>query len=65
MMKKHQSLLKRYSAYKDSGIEWIGEVPEHWMIGKIRRVLNILTDFTANGSFADLKRQKNLVNTKS
>ncbi|MGB9812860.1 MAG: restriction endonuclease subunit S [Thermovenabulum sp.] len=23
---------KRYERYKDSGIEWIGEVPEHWEI---------------------------------
>ncbi|MBC8207862.1 MAG: hypothetical protein H8E79_01675 [Desulfobulbaceae bacterium] len=23
----------RYQAYKDSGIEWLGEVPEHWTFG--------------------------------
>lgn len=22
--------MKRYEAYKDSGVEWIGEIPEHW-----------------------------------
>lgn len=22
--------LRKYPAYKDSGIEWIGEIPEHW-----------------------------------
>src|ERR1035437_5447381 len=22
--------LTRYSKYKDSGVEWLGEVPEHW-----------------------------------
>lgn len=48
---------------KDSGIEWIGEVPEYWMIGKIRRVLNILTDFTANGSFADLAKNVKYLDT--
>lgn len=48
---------------KDSGIEWIGEVPEHWMIGKVRRVLNILTDFTANGSFADLAKNVKYLDT--
>lgn len=26
--------MKRYKAYKDSGIEWIGEIPEHWKIKK-------------------------------
>ena len=24
---------------KDSGVEWLGEVPEHWEVGPIRRVL--------------------------
>jgi type I restriction enzyme S subunit len=27
--------MKRYEAYKDSGVEWIGEVPEHWESWKI------------------------------
>jgi type I restriction enzyme S subunit len=22
--------MKRYDSYKDSGIEWIGEIPSHW-----------------------------------
>jgi type I restriction enzyme S subunit len=25
----------RYEAYKDSGVEWLGEIPEHWKIKKI------------------------------
>src|SRR5699024_6469775 len=25
---------------KDSGIEWIGEIPEHWERTKLKRVLN-------------------------
>ena len=25
----------RYSAYRDSGIEWLGEVPEHWKTWKL------------------------------
>lgn len=49
---------------KDSGIEWIGHVPEHWMIGKARRVLNILTDFSANGSFADLAKNVKYLDTQ-
>jgi type I restriction enzyme S subunit len=24
--------LQRYSAYKDSGVEWLGQVPEHWEV---------------------------------
>jgi len=27
---------KPYPAYKDSGVEWIGEVPEHWEVLNIK-----------------------------
>jgi len=27
----------RYPAYKPSGVEWLGEVPEHWEMGQSRR----------------------------
>lgn len=30
--------LPRYSKYKDSGIEWVGEVPEHWGVVAGRRL---------------------------
>ena len=30
----------RYESYKDSGVEWLGELPEHWEIKKIRRVIS-------------------------
>lgn len=29
--------MKRYPKYKDSGVEWIGEVPEHWETLRIKR----------------------------
>ena len=29
--------MERYEAYKDSGVEWIGEIPQHWDAGKILR----------------------------
>lgn len=29
------SRYKRYERYKDSGVEWIGEIPEHWDITKL------------------------------
>ena len=27
-------MFKKYDAYKDSGGEWIGQIPEHWEITK-------------------------------
>jgi len=30
--------IKKYDNYKDSGIEWIGEIPEHWECKMIKRL---------------------------
>lgn len=26
---------RRYSAYKDSGVNWLGEVPKHWEVSRL------------------------------
>ncbi len=31
----------RYPHYKPSGVEWLGEVPEHWGIGQSRRMFKV------------------------
>ncbi len=36
----------RYECYKDSGIEWLGEVPEHWDIRRLKYNLRLLTEKT-------------------
>jgi type I restriction enzyme S subunit len=28
--------MKRYAKYKDSGVEWIGDIPESWKIVRIK-----------------------------
>ena len=28
--------MKKYDNYKDSGIEWIGQIPEHWEAKRIK-----------------------------
>ena len=35
---------KPYLAYRDSGVEWIGQVPEHWGIARIKRHASIRTE---------------------
>ena len=32
--------LKPYPAYKDSGVPWLGKMPEHWEVDKLRNLLN-------------------------
>ncbi|WBX70876.1 restriction endonuclease subunit S [Tenacibaculum retecalamus] len=33
--------MKQYETYKDSGEEWIGEIPEHWTLTKIKNISKI------------------------
>ena len=33
--------MKKYNKYKDSGIEWIGEIPEHWDVKKLKFISKI------------------------
>ena len=40
---------------KESGIEWIGEIPEDWEVTKLNFACHTITDFVASGSFADLR----------
>ena len=37
---------KSYKKYKNSGIEWLGKVPEHWEIKKIKYISQIITGKT-------------------
>ena len=36
----------RYRKYKESGVEWLGEVPEHWMVKRLKHNLRLLTEKT-------------------
>src|SRR5690625_1540486 len=35
------SKFKLYPEYKDSGIDWLGKVPEHWKIGRLKHLATI------------------------
>ncbi|MGL3039445.1 restriction endonuclease subunit S [Acinetobacter baumannii] len=54
---------KQYPSYKNSGVEWLGDVPEHWEVKKIKRIssvkrgasprpINDLKYFDDNGEYA-------------
>jgi type I restriction enzyme S subunit len=47
--------LNPHAPMKSSGNEWIGDVPEEWQVMPLRRSISFLTDYEANGSFADTK----------
>ena len=35
-----------YSTYKDSGVEWLGKVPEHWQLFRLKDVAHVQTGLT-------------------
>jgi type I restriction enzyme S subunit len=35
-----------YPKYKDSGVEWLGQVPEHWEVKRLKHNLRLLTEKT-------------------
>lgn len=49
-------LTKRYEKYKDSGVAWLGDVPEHWGLIPLKMLLSFQTGgtpSTGNQSFYD------------
>ena len=38
--------LPRYPSYKDSGVEWLGEVPGHWEVKTLKRLAKLTTGMT-------------------
>lgn len=51
--------MKTYARYKDSGISWIGDVPEHWNCLKIKRLFDEDDEKNENGEFELLSFSKN------
>ena len=40
--------MRAYPRYRDSGVEWLGEVPEHWKVRPFRRALRESLKYGAN-----------------
>lgn len=36
--------MKRYPKYKDSGIQWLGQIPEHWETKQLRSFLDLFSE---------------------
>ena len=41
--------MERYSTYKDSGVSWIGEIPEHWALRRVKYIFSELKEKSENG----------------
>jgi type I restriction enzyme S subunit len=40
MLNAMKTNMQKYPAYKDSGVEWLGEIPNHWEVKKVTHVFN-------------------------
>ena len=66
--------MEQYNSYKDSGVEWIGEVPSHWNICKLKHLSHIFgrigfrgynqTDLVGEGEGAITLSPSNMQNGK-
>lgn len=45
--------MERYNEYKDSGVQWLGEIPSHWEVGKVKYYYKMTTGFTPPTGKAD------------
>lgn len=52
-----QLKFERYPEYKDSGVEWLGDVPQNWIIKKVKHVIK---EHSGNGFPIHLQGSNNL-----
>ncbi len=46
---------KAYPAYKDSGVEWLGEVPEHWDLVRLKHIARVQTGLTLGKNYKKIQ----------
>ncbi|MBD3319734.1 MAG: hypothetical protein GF350_01415 [Chitinivibrionales bacterium] len=45
--------MKGYPKYKNCGVDWLGNIPEHWQMSKLKWVLKIKNGESVNTLFDD------------
>lgn len=46
--------MKQYPTYKESGVQWIGLIPEHWNVTKTKYIARLYT----GNSLDDSQKEK-------
>lgn len=49
-----EQTVKKYDTYKDSGIEWIGEIPQEWKFAKLAWCSNFINGYAFNSENMDI-----------
>jgi len=47
---KINNSLPKYEQYKDSGVEWLGEIPEHWEIKRLKYLFKEINERSNDGT---------------
>ena len=42
---------KAYPEYKDSGVEWLGEIPAHWRIARISELTTLYNGYPFDSEY--------------
>ena len=50
--------MERYKVYKDSGVQWIGEIPSHWELRRIKYIFSELKEKSEKGLETPLSLSK-------
>ena len=53
--------MKRYEKYKDSEIEWLGEIPEHWEVRRVKDILKNAKHSIKTGPFGSQLKGNDLL----
>jgi type I restriction enzyme S subunit len=53
MQRAHGDGWKRYPAYKDSGVEWLGAVPEGWDVKRLKRMFRVINGSTPKSGISE------------
>ncbi len=54
--------MKKYDQYKNSGVEWLGEIPEHWELSRLGTLLNpISTNNRTDLPLLSITREKGVI----
>jgi type I restriction enzyme S subunit len=53
-------MMQRYSEYKDSGVDWLGEIPAHWEVKRAKFLLNEINKRSITGEEELLSLSKDL-----
>ena len=53
--------MNRYDSYKESGVEWIGEIPSHWRKSKFKYVSQLFTGNSLNDEQKELYESDNSI----